>query len=65
MTINTCFLIQQTNMKKFGLELKQKSKELMVERIFYQKDYSRIKLDTNDDLRLNKTLKIFNIGNNF
>ena len=44
-------------MKKCGLELKQKSKELMVKIIFYEKDYSRIKVDTNDDLPLNETLK--------
>ena len=37
MTINTCILIQQINMKNFGLELEQKSKELMVENNFFMK----------------------------
>ena len=31
MTVNTEFLIRQTNMKKFSLELDQKSKQLMME----------------------------------
>ena len=34
---DTWFLIQQINMKKFGLELEQKSKELMVENNFFMK----------------------------
>ena len=51
-------MIQQVNMMKFGLELEQKSKELMVEKnFFYEKDYSRIKADTDDDLPLNKAPK--------
>ena len=39
-------------MKKFLLELDQKLKQ------FYKKNYDRIRVDTDDDLPLNKRLKI-------
>ena len=43
-------MIQQKNMRKFNLELDQKSKELMVgKNFFYEKNYSKIKVDTDDD----------------
>ena len=45
-------------MRKFNLELDQKSKELMVgKNFFYEKNYSKIKVDTDDDQPLNKPLK--------
>ena len=41
--INIQFLIQQTNMKKIGLELDQRSKQQMMEKnCFFEKNYSKI-----------------------
>ena len=38
-------------MKNYGLELNQKSQNLMVKKnIFYEKDCSKIKVHTDDDL---------------
>ena len=51
-------MIRQTNTKKFGMELDQKLKHLMVERnCFMKKNYARIGVNTYDDLPLNKPLK--------
>ena len=45
-------------MKKFGLELYQKLKQLTVEKkYFMKKNYARIGVNTDDDLPLNKKLK--------
>ena len=44
-------------MNKFGLELDQKSKQLMVENTFLWKNYSKTGINTDDDLPLNKPLK--------
>ena len=45
-------------MKKFFLELNQKLKHLMMEKkLFYEKNYARIGINTDDDLSLNKPLK--------
>ena len=52
-------MIRQKNAKKFGLELNQKLKPLMVEKncSMEKKNYSRIAINTDDDLPLNKPLK--------
>ena len=45
-------------MKKSFLELNQKFKPSIVEKkLFYEKDYARIGVNTNDDMPLNKSLK--------
>ena len=45
-------------MKKSFLELNQKFKLSMVEKkLFYEKDYARIGVNTNDNMPLNKSLK--------
>ena len=45
-------------MKKFGLELDDKLEELMVQKnVFIEKNYTKIKIDADDDLPLNKPLK--------
>ena len=44
MAISTEFLIQKISMKKIGLELEQRSKELMVEKNFFR-GYPQIYLD--------------------
>ena len=45
-------------MKKFFLELYQKLKRLMGEKkLFYEKNYARIAINTDDNLPLNKQLK--------
>ena len=45
-------------MKKPFLELNHKFKQLMVEEeLFYVKNYSRIAVNTNDNVSLNKLLK--------
>ena len=47
------------SMKKFGIKLKKKLKQLMVaKKIEYEKDYKKIRFQSNDDLSLNKTIKI-------
>ena len=43
-------------MKKFFLRLDQKLKQLMVE-LFYEKNYARIRVNTDDNLPLIKPLK--------
>ena len=51
-------MIQQRNMKKFFLKLNQKLKRLMVEKkLFYEKNYARIVVNTDDNLPLNKQIK--------
>ena len=45
-------------MKKFFSEILLKLKQLMVEKtLFYEKNYARIGVDTDDDVPLNKSLK--------
>ena len=45
-------------MKKFGLELDQKLKHLIVEKnCFIKKKHTKIGINTDDDLPLNKPLK--------
>ena len=45
-------------MKKFGLELDQKLKRLMLEnKYFMKKNYARIGVNTDDNIPLNKQLK--------
>ena len=45
-------------MEKFGLEVNQKFKETIGgKEIFYKKDYSKIKVDNDDDLPMEKPLK--------
>ena len=45
-------------MKKFGLELDEKLKHLMVEKNFFmKKKHARTGINTDDDLPLNKPLK--------
>ena len=47
------------NMKKFGRVLKKKLKPLMVaKKIEYDKDLKKIKFQSNEDLPLNKTIKL-------
>ena len=46
-------------MKKFGKVLKKKFKQLMVaKKIEYEKDYMKIRFKSNDDLPLNKPIKL-------
>ena len=46
------------NTKKFGLGLDQKLEHLMVEKKhFYEKNYARMGINTDDDLPLDKQLK--------
>ena len=45
-------------MEKFGLEVNQKLKEIIGgKEIFYKKDYSKVKVDNDDDLPMEKPLK--------
>ena len=51
-------MIQQTNSKKFFLELYQKLKHLMVgKKLFYKKNYAKTGINFDDDLPLKKQLK--------
>ena len=51
-------MIQQTNAKKFCLELDQKLKHLMLEKnCFLKKDYARVGINSDNNLSLNKPLK--------
>ena len=59
---NVSFLIQQKNMKEFGLKLDQKLKELMVEkRFFMKKNYCKIDINTKDDLPLKESLTFLDL----
>ena len=50
-------------MKKFGLELDQKLRRLTVEKnCFMKKNYARIQINTDDDLSLNKPLKLLTLA---
>ena len=53
-------MIRQRNAKKFGLELDQKTLNDRKE-LFYEKNYARIGVNTNDDLPLNKQLKFLTL----
>ena len=44
-------------MKKFGLELDQKLKHLIVEKDCFIKNHAKIGINTDDDLPLNEPLK--------
>ena len=44
-------------MKKFGLELDQKLKQLTVEKNRFIKNHAKIGINTDDDLPLNEPLK--------
>ena len=49
-------------MKKFYLELDQKLKHFMMEKnCFMKKKYARIRINTDDDLPLNKPLKFLTL----
>ena len=49
-------------MKKSGLKLSQRLKELMVEKKFFmKKNHRKIGINTKDDLPLNKSLKFFTL----
>ena len=51
-------MIQQRNTKKFFLELYQKLKQLTVEKkLFYEKNYAKIRVNTDENVPLNKKLK--------
>ena len=51
-------MIRQKNTKKFFLRLYQKLKQLMVEKkLFYEENYARIRVNTDDNVPLNKPLK--------
>ena len=49
----------QRNIKKFGMELKKKLKQLMVaKKIEYGKDLKKMRFRSDDDMSLNKTIKL-------
>ena len=66
MVKNTKFLIQQKNMMKFFQELKKKKIETFNggKQLFYEKNYARIGVNTDDDVPLNKPLKFPTFNNN-
>ena len=45
----------------FLMELETKSKKISSDEFDYQKDYTKIKFNSDDDLSLNKKLKFHNI----
>ena len=66
MVKNTKFLIQQKNMMKFSQELKKKKIETFNggKQLFYEKNYARIGVNTDNDVPLNKPLKFPTFNNN-
>ena len=55
-------MIQQKNMKEFGLELGQKLKELMMEKkAFYELNYRNIGINTEDDQPRKESLKFLTL----
>ena len=53
-------------MKKFFSGIKSKIKTINNgEELFYEKNYGRIGVKTDDDLPINKTIKISNTNNNY
>ena len=58
MRINTWFLIKIINTNESAVELDQKLEIINVgKELFYEKNYPKIKFDTDNDLPLNKSLK--------
>ena len=59
--INIQFLIQQENMKVSGQKLSQILRELMVEKVFDEKSYCKVSINTEEDLPLKKSLKFLTL----
>ena len=49
----------QRNMKRFGIELEKKLKQLMVaKKLNMRKIFKKIRFESNDDLPMNKPMKV-------
>ena len=59
-------MIRQRNTKKFFSEIKSEIKTLNGrKKLFYEKNYARIRVNTDDDSPLKQTIKISNIDNTY
>ena len=48
-------------MKVSGQKLSQRLRELMVEKVFYEKSYCKVSINTEEDLPLKKSLKFLTL----